>query len=360
VSPTPEEAVYPERHGIAMRVVSAALTLVLLTLPVSAQPARFAIRIPAGVQPEPITIFYTAAPSGQMPKELKVPAGVHDVQVPLASRYLRVLAIAPGYQTITAEFRDAQLDSPYVLPLTPLPAARVEGRLVDSAGQPIPDYALRVSYQLSEAIDYFCKCMLDGQIPILDLGSTRTDASGAFSLSVPDPRHDPFFRPSAERGASPGIVMFQSGADRLLAVWSWDDSLRPSHMSLADATAKPLVLTHVERGVLTGRLGTQSLARYGLGDLQGYAFTLLPLRPDGSPDGRPMLLLQASPVDGDTGYLAANALLTAEGTFEVTLPPDTYDLTLSVLGSGGTLVRRIAIAKGLVLHEGERLVLNMP
>jgi hypothetical protein len=61
--------------------------------------------------------------------------------------------------------------------------------------------------------------------------------------------------------------------------------------------------------------------------------------------------------DGDTTYFAE---LTPEGTFQVTLPPDTYDLNLSVEAPAGPTVRNIPVARGVLVHEDERAILNLP
>ena len=159
----------------------------------------FQVLIPRDVNPETVKIFFAIKPRGVVPTEpVTTRPGVYDYTLPIAgSSFLRLLIYAPGYRMVTAEFRDAQVNasSPYTLPLVKLPAVRLDGRLVDSGGRPVPNQTLDLTYEVWEAVAYFCgNCMIDGQIPTLEFGRTRTDDGGAFAFDVPNVRDDPFFQ----------------------------------------------------------------------------------------------------------------------------------------------------------------------
>jgi hypothetical protein len=53
-------------------------------------------------------------------------------------------------------------------------------------------------------------------------------------------------------------------------------------------------------------------------------------------------------------------MLGADGTFAVELPPGMYDLTLSILGPGGILQRRVVVDRGVQVPEGERSFIERP
>lgn len=149
----------------------------------------FAIRLPPDVEPERVSIFYSLALSGRMPDSVTTKSGVFDYTIDTkAAHDLKLLIVVPGYRIVTAQFTDAEMRSAerYMPQLVPS-SATLRGRVVDSSRRPIRNFGLSLGYELHEAIGYFCgKCMLDGQIPVAPLGTTRTDDTGNFSFVVPD------------------------------------------------------------------------------------------------------------------------------------------------------------------------------
>lgn len=136
-----------------------------------------------------------------------------------------------------------------------------------------------------------------------------------------------------------------------------DDTLRPSLLSASAIDAKPIVITHIDHGILSGRLGKSFLKEHGLNDdLTTYGFGV----PDTS-DKRPRIALSAYCVGVRTnGCLFYGVQLEPDGTFEQALPPGTYDLELG-FSSDGAAPRRIAVSDGVVvIHENQRTVVQRP
>jgi hypothetical protein len=75
---------------------------------------------------------------------------------------------------------------------------------------------------------------------------------------------------------------------------------------------------------------------------------------------RQRIQLDATWKNGDTsgGY---NAMLKPDGSFEVSVPPRTYDLKLSILDrAGGTLQQTISVSTRVVVREDQRTVVDRP
>ena len=76
-------------------------------------------------------------------------------------------------------------------------------------------------------------------------------------------REDPFFRKYAPAGAG---KLYLSSATRVGLGMLSDDTLRPSQLSAVTVDAQPLVVTRVDRSILSGRLGAGFLQQQGLAD----------------------------------------------------------------------------------------------
>jgi hypothetical protein len=77
-------------------------------------------------------------------------------------------------------------------------------------------------------------------------------------------------------------------------------------------------------------------------------------------DERPSISLSAVCVGAHAnGCLVYGATLENDGTFEQALPPGTYDLELGI-GANDATSRTIVVAKGLVVRENQRTVVDRP
>jgi hypothetical protein len=236
--------------GARQRAAGLAASLRALAIQLdAATPSRFSIRLPRDVYPERATIFYAFAASGRMPEVLRTTPDVFDYAVDVGSaRMLKLLIVVPGYQVVAVELSGSQLDAaaPYMPTFVPSTPVNVTGTLVDSSGRPVRGYGLELGYSFVETVAYFCNCTVDGSIPSLSLGRTRTDDAGAFSFAAPNVRDDPFFRAHVKSAGS----FFLSSTSRGRLDF-FDDTLRPSLISAEHLTAKPLVITRVDHGTLS-------------------------------------------------------------------------------------------------------------
>jgi hypothetical protein len=305
------------------------------------------IQLPHDIRPERTAIFYSLASTGLLNDRIVTKPGVFDYSIETGSHAMKLLIFIPGYRIVTADFTDAQVRSVGRFPPSLVRSeAILNGRLVDSTGQPLSHHRLTIGYDF-DLIGYFCgNCGFDGPIqPPVPIGEMRTDDDGAFSFAVPS-ADDPFFR--AHRGGA--LVLLSESARGPHD--SFDDTLRPSRIAVQSVTAEPLLVTHIARGVLSGRLGKEFLRQQGL-DLSSYRLSTSP------PDSRGQIQLDASWKNGSSSG-SRNTMLKADGLFEVSLSPGTYDLELSVLDAGGTLQHRILVSKGLVIRENQRTVVERP
>jgi hypothetical protein len=270
------------------------------------------------------------------------------------ARVLKLLIVVPGYQVVAVELSGSQLDAPmpYTPRLVPSAPVTVSGTLVDSSGRPVRGYGLELGYKFLETVAYFCNCVLDGSVPSMSIGRTRTDDAGAFSFVVPNVREDPFFRQYAKSAGS-----FFLGSTARRSVGFVDDTLRPSRLPAAALTgARPLVVMHVDHGTLSGHLGREFLRQSRLGDdLDRYRFSITP-----EPDHRPMLELSAVPSPSIDGLIWLGVRLKRDGSFEQSLPAGTYDLQLRVSTDDGTTARSIPVEKGVIVRENQRTVVDRP
>lgn len=342
-----------ETDHVRRATADLAATLRGLAAPlVDAIQTSFAIHLPPDVAPERVSIFYSLALSGRMPDSVTTTPGVFDYTIDTkAAHDMKLLIVVPGYQIVTAQFTDGQMRSapPYTPRLIPS-STTLRGRMVDSSRRQMRNFGLILGYELHEAVGYFCgNCMLDGQIPTVPLGETRTDDAGRFSFVIPDVREDPFFQ---EYAAGAGAFYVSSAARGRP---DFDDTLQPSMLRANALSASSVVITHVDHGILSGRLGQSFLKQHGLGDdLSSYRFSMTPL-----PDRRPMIGLSITatpPVDGVFQY---NAMLASDGTFERALPPGTYDLELGV-NANGVQARPIVVATRVIVRESQRTVVDRP
>lgn len=342
-----------------MRVIARALLMagVVAVGLAAAQgpPTGLLVRIPAGIEPEAVHIYFGQAGVPPVVNEMKTRPGIANYVLPVSGpQPMTILMYVPGYQVVTRELSGAELASTLEPKLTPLAMVRMNGRLVDSRGRAVVGQELELSYNLLEAMPYFG--YLDGGAPSIQVARSRTDANGAFAFDVPAFDEDPFFRTySTSAGGS-----FQLGRADRQRPFSFDDNLWPSRFATQATYANPFVVVQTEAGVLSGRLGRSFLRQHDLGDdLSAYRLDLMPgnqrlgLRLDAevvSPDGR------------EVPMRAYNALLKADGTFEVALPPGVYNVKLSVLdAAGGWLLQRtIAVEQAAIVREGERHVIERP
>lgn len=316
--------------------------------------ATFGIRIPPNVPPTTTHVFYTFAPSGQLPESVTIAAGTTDFSVPLAgTQFLKLLVFVPGYQMVATEFQGAQLDStvPYTLPLKPLSTIPIDGLAVDSSNRPLPNYRLALSYKLLESAEYFCgMCTIDGSIPEIKLGEVQTDAAGKFRFGLPNLREDPFHQRYSRSGDGPFFV--RNGGPAVAR----EPTLRPLLFSLQSAIDHELlVITRFEPGTLGGRVGANFLRQQGLGDLKFYR---LASTAEVKQDGPPAIEIAASPVDQSTGLMARATMLQPDGTFELTLPAGVYDVNLLIRAAGEESVKRIPVATKVLIEEGQRAVVS--
>jgi hypothetical protein len=319
------------------------------------------IHLPHDIAPERVAILYSLVQRG-WPTPIATKPGIFDYTIEtVTASNMKLLLFVPGFRVVTAEFTDAQVRATgrYTPVLVPS-RATLSGRLVDSSVRPLRDYGLTLGYLFKEACDYF-GCGMDGPIPVISLGDTRTDDAGAFSFIVPNRRDDPFFGGhTAYAGAG---AFFLSSRTRGTTDLSGDDTLRPSLLP-ANAVDAPVVITHVDRGTLSGRLGKGFLRKEGLNDDLSTYDAVGEFYPSDHHPSRIAIGLYADSIDLvgpiDRSYLRLPSDITIEkdGTFERQLSPGTYNLRLLISSASGATQRTIWISKGLVVRENQRTVVE--
>jgi hypothetical protein len=271
--------------------------------------------------------------------------GVFDYPLDLeVGKNLRLLIYCPGYKIVTAEFEGSFQGREFSPRFEPLPALRVEGLLVDSAGHPVQHRTLHAKYSLTEEMSYFG--FYDGHVTELDIDAGITDAKGAFLLNVPSFAEDPFFENKTTRGRF-------TLHDRIESDEGYNVYLDPDFFSFQKAYSKPLRLVEYRLGRLSGRLGPEFFHLHNL-DRE-----LIPYdrRNNGITTGI-LLWAKTEAQGGSRGY---NLNFQEDGTFDRELPPGIYDLNLSVpTGSGSAMGEAIPIQSGVVVQEGHRQVITMP
>ena len=342
-----------------MRVIARALLMagVVAVGLAAAQgpPTGLLVRIPDGIEPETVHIYFGQAGVPPVVNEMKTRPGIANYVLPVTgAQAMSIMMYVPGYQMVTRELSDAALASRLEPTLTPLATVRMNGRLVDSRGHAVVGQDLELSYNLLEAMPYFG--YLDGGVPTIQLARSRTEANGAFAFDVPAFGEDPFFR----NYSTPARGSFHLRRPNRQRPFSFDDNLWPSQFAPLPIYDNPFVVVQTAAGVLSGRFGRSFLRQHNLGDdLSAYRLDLMPasqrlgLRLDAevaSPDGR------------EVPMRAYNAMLKADGTFEVALPPGAYNVKLSVLDAAGgwVLQRTIAVEQAAIIKEGERHVIDRP
>jgi hypothetical protein len=316
---------------------------------INAVRTAFTIHLPPDVEPERASVLYSLALSGRLPDTVATKPGVFDYTIDTkAAHDLNLLIVVPGYRIVTAQFTDAQMRSvPSYTPRLIPSSTTLRGRLVDSSHRPIRNFGLTLNYELGEAVDYFCgNCGLDGQFPTIRLDGTRTDDAGGFSFTALNVSEDPFFQ-GHFRYVGAFYVSSTARGERSRFPWG-DDTLQPSRIDARSITAAPLVVMHVDHGILSGRLGKNFLQQHGLAE------SLTSLQ-----DARPRIQLDAASKNGDWSG-AFNTMLKEDGSFEVSLRPGTYDLELSIFDGAGNVLRTIHVSTRVLVHENQRTVVDRP
>lgn len=304
----------------------------------------FRIRFPPGVRPETALVIYaTSGGDGAHMGTVTTRTGVRDYSISTgAARSLKVLVYVPGCRIVTREFAAASFASEtFEPPLMPLRTVRMNGRLVTSANQPVPNHFLSVGYSLVEAMDYFG--YIDGSVPSIPIATGTTDSTGAFTVDLPSFRDDPFF----QKHAKPGSKGFELSTEGKTLV---DDTLRPSSFSITQAFNEPFVVVRVQRGTLSVRLGPMFLQANGVtGDLAPYV-ALIPHRPFN-------ISLRTASADGQWSYFPT---FRGGGSFESEVPPGQYDLSFVIMGPDFVVERTIPLQAGVTVPEGGRVVIERP
>jgi hypothetical protein len=334
---------------LAFRLAALLVVCVSATTGRAQGPETLTIEFPAAVSPTTVSVWYLPPPGQAFPVTGARPSN-RTYTIPVAGALpLRVLIHVPGYQLVAREFEAAEMTGTFIPPLIPLGNAPLHGRLVTSSGQPLRDTPIRLSYDLVEAMAFFG--YMDGPSSVLELAHTRTADDGGFELSIPLSISDPFFQ-RYSRPDSQGFRLWSSERP-----FFWDDTLRPFAFGFQTTFVRPFVVVKSRRGNLAGRIGPAFLHEHDLPlDLGPHLddqrmHPTLRIRLDASPS--------SAPLEGPR-VIAYNAMLGADGTFAVDLPPGMYDLTLSILGPGGILQRRVVVDRGVQVPEGERSFIERP
>ncbi len=307
----------------------------------------FQIRFPREFKSESVMIQYGIYGRGGVFGEVRTTKGIHDYVLRVddlsgeirRATSLKLLLYAPGYQMVAAEIDFARLGAPYAFTPVPvtLPKLRMSGQLVDSAHMPLPGQTLTLTYTFIEAMRYFG--YIDGMVPTIKIDTVITDLEGRFSFEIPDFAKDPFFqRYRSDKYAAGRFYMSSENRQD-----GPDDKLSPTGFTVQTIYPKPFIVTKTLHGTLRGRLSGSFLREYGsTGDLTSYIRSV---------DSAPFSIrLEARTMPGQRSY---NAMVQADGTFLVNLPPGTYVLRLFVFGPGSTLKHEIPLQAKVVIKEGQ-------
>jgi hypothetical protein len=287
------------------------------------------IQIPAEVRAG--TTVYAFTDGARMNSGVKTP-GDFRFEVPPTSK---LMLYVPGYAVVVHDFTSRVEDSaqPFVPRLVPLPPLRVTARLVDSSSQPIPDERVSIAYRFSPTFPFFG--ILDGNMPVISLSSATTDSVGAFAVDVPSRTGDPVL----QRYGEGSVCLWDSTVTD--SGCGFDPTLRPNTFLPGSLTAATIVIVRTELGTLAGRLGPEYLEQHrASGDPRQYA------RVVAEPTG---------PTAAAFGLLARYAHVAVDGTFSISLPKGTYNVTFVILKANSPMAQneqRDLLQSGVDIEEG--------
>lgn len=284
-------------------------------------------------------------------------AGVHDY--PLRADHvelgppvsLQVLVQIPGHRVVAAEFarEDLQSGKVFTPPLVPLPTTPLNGRLIDSAGSPIANEAIHITYALSELCDWYG--LVDCMVGFTPIAATRTDGNGDFAIALPALLEDPFFQVTR----TPGFFRISTGAHPV----DRESTLIPGSFALQNAY-EPITIRKIRNGTVAGFIGTESLPDdvQELKNLTVHARTQESiLAPTPTISANEMQSSQRSRLhyvpDRPTSFTGS---LKPDGTFELQALPGKYDLHLWISEQS----RFIPIRRDVVVQEGARVNVVAP
>lgn len=321
--------------------LAALIGLAVSTPAYSQAPLSFALRLPRNVSPETVRVRYQVLGQGGYSSFVRTRAGVFDYNIlplPVADggfsdpSQLKLLIYAPGFRIVTAEFSREQLSIAqiYTAGFQKLPTTRLEGRLVDTSGEPRGGEKLYLSYRLSEGQRFFN--IMDGALDVLPIAAFETDGKGEFSVEIPSLIEDPFYRKDGELQVSnePGAIMTFGG------------NLTPSRLRIADA-GKRVVITEGQPAVLTGKISPSYFAAKKV-DAK--------LLPPPSYIDRLNVYIIATDTRSATGH---SDLLKGDGSFELKLPAGTYELSLGMFSGDAPAVPVDVVT----LREREKFFLEL-
>ena len=278
-----------------------------------------------------VGIYGQGLQTGDQPGE----EGVHEYSIPCAtSDTVKLFAYLPGYRIEHIDhLRAGDSWSPA---FEPLPSATLEGKFVDTSGNPLPGETLVLTYCMDEAASFFGYS--DGGVPVLPVATAQTRDDGTFQVLVPALESDPFFGnppfPEPRRMLDVGLAPVQPR-------WQTPWVLAPAHVPLQNDPAAPLVIQRVGKGTLRGRISEEFLRRNGITGV---------VREGGWPEEETGCRLELSAASGAAGA-HWNCDLKPDLSFSAILPPGRYDLQLSEMKRGYLLHQAVPVKTGVVLEE---------
>ena len=303
------------------------------------------ILIPRWIDAGNLTILPGLYGHGLSVEWVQTKSRVHEYPVDLGdATSVKLLIHCPGYRMVTAEFDASQISGTktFAPRFVRLPMVPLRVRLVDTAGRPLVGEQVCLSYQLL-ALEYF-GC-LQGPLYRATVATATTGADGEIAVEVPSLADDPYFArldpPWRPIGFELELPRHRGGAH------GWDFAPRtiPPQVSYPQV----VTVTVVYRGEISGCVSKSFVTR---NDIEAAA------RTDSKGEPGESYTLSFMAMAKDKGSVTGQDV-SPDGTFSMTLPPGTYDLSIAVRRDGGKVLRRLPIEAGFVLGENEHRVLRL-
>lgn len=297
------------------------------------------ISISESIDPGNVTILVGKYGKGLSIGPCDTRRGVRDYLVDVSwGRRVKILAYCPGYKMVTFDSADVLFAEPFIPRFEPLKMLPVTLRLVDSKGTPLAWENVRITHSLRE-MEFFGYA--DGMVFPVTVAAGITNFAGELPIEVPCLLYDPYFTSGERPLGGFGIKVLRSisgGFDLVPRVI-------PLQTSYPGTLPGTLVVTLVRRAKLIGQVERSFWKKHGI-----QPRVELARKRDKRYFGNVSVFAKRKGARGSQGWGVK-----ADGSFSFTLPPGTYQISVSVYaGEKGFTKKSIPVFSDLVLQEEEQ------
>jgi len=324
--------------------------------------------IPQDIAQECLKIF-TFGGEGYLTFSVKGDKDYYWTEDPRGYDSARVLVFCPGYQIVKKKIQFKKFkvfkENLKKIRLEKIPSSLVEinGRLMDSWGNPVEERKLGLSYYLEAMLQDYCIDCLGSYSTV---GIATTDQVGNFKFRIHPFMNDKLFSKQLSNTQSFDLFLEVEGRNDT-PTWV----LEPATIPIRQKYDEVISLT-MKTARLEGTIPEKTWHESGLsGEIAPSGWD--PRLSENWGDPQPKIILQArsGPYEreewkynsktkreelGSTGEIAyhkyLNCQLKDDRSFSVILPPETYDIYLTGY-KNGAVYENILIKKDVVLKEGE-------